>query len=155
MLWLSNGHWHKTCKTCSLLAQIWRGDSHFSQKGLWQMWLSLASTMNDKYFGECEFAKYLIKCLVSLVRLASHNIITVFAHFGLARLAKLAKLTKLPSLQILYESAMLKDWMYTLSIAALSLFVLGWQKQKKSFSLFCVYVKKERERGGGGEREKN
>jgi hypothetical protein len=73
------------------------------------MWLSLASTMNDKYFGECEFAKYLIKCLVSLVRLASHNIITVFAHFGLARLAKLAKLTKLPSLQILYESAMLKD----------------------------------------------
>ncbi len=89
------------------------------------MWSSLASRINDKHFGECEFGKYLKKCLASLESLASHNIISVSAHFGLARLAKLAKLAKLQSLQILYESAMLKDGIYMLSIAALTLFVLG------------------------------
>jgi hypothetical protein len=47
--------------THSLLAQIWRGRSHFSQKLPLANVAGLASITNVKYFGECEFDEYLIK----------------------------------------------------------------------------------------------
>ena len=46
---LSNGHSHQIRQTRSLLAQIWRGESHFLKNGIWRMSAGLASPPNTAW----------------------------------------------------------------------------------------------------------
>ena len=49
---VSNGHLRAIRKTRSLIAQIWWGESHFSQNRPLENVSSLACIMNDNYFGQ-------------------------------------------------------------------------------------------------------
>ncbi len=63
-----------------------------------------------------------------------------FLGFGQFLLAKFAKLQRM-------NLPCLKDWMSTLSIAALTLFVLSWLSNKKVLACFLCMRRRKRERG--------